>query len=170
MPNWCDNILEITGPEAEIKRFRSEVRGQNDFDFENILPTPSEMADSGSLTGGGMPDWYDWRTSLAGWGTKWEVDLNREEELPDGFRWEFHSAWSPPEGILAQLGAMYPSLRFSLVYAEGGSFFAGSLIIDRGQIVESLDFDSRSRDQLYLFVKERLGQDWTAWEEEWEDE
>ena len=167
MPNWCDNILEISGPEAEITRFRKETFGDGEFDFEMILPTPPEMAGSSSSSGGVMPDWFDWRTSASGWGTKWCVDIDGEEKKDGGIVWHFDSAWSPPEGIIFQLGAMYPALRFSLCYAESGSYFAGSLIVDQGEVVEDLDFDSRSAEgELYGFVLERMGQDWKAWEEE----
>jgi len=173
MPNWCDNILKITGPEAEVARMRKEIRGQSEFDFETILPTPPGIAGSSSSSSSlsVMPDWFDWRTSAAGWGTKWEVDISDEEKLEDGFIWYFHSAWSPPEGIVFQMSRMYPALRFELCYAESGSYFAGSLIIDCSRVVEDIDLDSRSgSNELYQFVLERMGQDWKSWEEEMEQE
>ena len=168
MPNWCENILEVTGPPAEVKRFRRETRGQDELDFETILPTPPEMLNTTSNTG--MPEWYNWRTSSAGWGTKWGVDIDGLDEAEGEVVYRFESAWSPPEAIVFQLGAMYPALRFSLVYAEGGNCFAGSLVIDQGELVEDQDFDSRDEDALYQFVLDRLGQDWKSWYEDEEDE
>ena len=166
MPNWCENYLEITGPAGEVRRFRQEVRGDVEFDFETILPTPPEMSDGSSSEGRNMPDWWDWRTSSSGWSTKWGVDIINEDPVEEGFCWYFHSAWSPPEAIIFQLGAMYPALRFQLRYAESGSFFAGSLIINRGEVEEDICYDSNSAEELYQFVREYLGQDWQEWEEE----
>ena len=35
MPNWCENVVRISGDKEEIARFRSET---DDMDFKKILP------------------------------------------------------------------------------------------------------------------------------------
>src|SRR3990172_583410 len=40
MPNWCHNVLEVTGDNEELERFQKEP-----FDFEHHLPTPKELLD-----------------------------------------------------------------------------------------------------------------------------
>lgn len=154
MPNWCDNILTVTGSDAELDRFMSETTGQGELDFEMILPTPPDMMDKG------RDGWWDWRVSMAGWGTKWSADLHDIGRSPGKVEFDFHSAWSPPEGIIRQLGAMYPGLRFHLVFAEGGCGFAGQIAVQGFDVEVEECFEG---DPAAAFALKHLGQDWRAW-------
>ena len=81
MPNWVDNDLKITGPEAELERFMvecvtMEAEGPR-FDFDKLIPMPTEIRESTDVGGSDLdgkvrfPDWYKW--CCANWGNKWNA-------------------------------------------------------------------------------------------------
>ena len=154
MPNWCDNILVVTGSDDELARFTAETTGDGELDFEMILPTPQD------LMAMGRDGWWDWRVSAAGWGTKWGADMHDINRSPGKIVFSFHSAWSPPEGIVHQLGAMYPELDFHIFFAEGGCGFAGELKVKGTEIIASCCHDN---DEAADFALKHLGQDWREW-------
>lgn len=102
MPNWCSNVTELLGSEADIKEILrrakttqyelDEVDGELkayevEFSMNGLVPMPEHLQNTQSNAGGDdfakaiagdqtveYKDWYHWR--LAHWGTKW--DLNPE--------------------------------------------------------------------------------------------
>jgi hypothetical protein len=51
MPNWCYTAFTVTGPDEDIARFREAVRGSDDsgetpFDFDRVIPMPSELLET----------------------------------------------------------------------------------------------------------------------------
>jgi hypothetical protein len=51
MPNWCYTDFSVSGPAEHITRFREAVRGADDegetpFDFNRLIPMPSELHDT----------------------------------------------------------------------------------------------------------------------------
>lgn len=125
MPNWCENIVTVTGPAETLKTFVEFVKGKNDndsplsFSFESVLPTPPNLLNEG---------WYEWR--LENWGTKWDLsDMDEEEIIPeDGYcRWSFYTAWGPADGICTILRDKFPDLHISWFYHEPGCEIAGYL-------------------------------------------
>jgi|AACY02.3.fsa_nt_gi hypothetical protein len=121
MPNWCDNVLEVTGPEEVLARFveatTTDSEGQNLL-FELLVPEPPEERENNWPLG--------WRVE-SGWGTKWDLDgddcgFARE---PGFAGWSFMTAWSPPLLWVERVAAMFPELTFRLGYEEGGMDFCG---------------------------------------------
>ena len=51
MPNWCNNVLIIKGPEEEIEKFTKEAKGEKtEFSISKFLPIPEDLnIESGSL-------------------------------------------------------------------------------------------------------------------------
>ena len=46
MPNWCKNIVEVFGEEADIKAFKEMVASDEEaFSLNSILPVPIELHD-----------------------------------------------------------------------------------------------------------------------------
>lgn len=44
MPNWCENVLEITGPRADADKLRAMMTTAiQAFDFEAVLPVPASL-------------------------------------------------------------------------------------------------------------------------------
>lgn len=108
------------------------------FSFHNFIPMPNEVAKTPS--GGfqeplqsrvramekanrkkyGAPNWYDWACNH--WGTKWdvvhdEIEVRREEGR---VRFEFNTAWGPPDPVFEEMARQYPSLRIHNVWEEEG--------------------------------------------------
>ena len=74
----------------------------------------------------GYDNWYDWTN--ANWGTKWETDCEEVEIHDDGLvRYNFDTAWGPPEPIYDVLKELFPKLEISWFYREEGMQMAGYL-------------------------------------------
>ena len=150
MPNWCYNRISIYADSDQV----SQLKEINDIfenhkdpfnqifpipDFKNIpndkgeLPKLEQMKNpDGSVLWEtyNFPDgknddrWYHW--CITNWGTKWDlselsIDYDDSEEL----ELEFSTAWSPPEGVIAELKNRYPELSFTCFYDEPGMEAAG---------------------------------------------
>ncbi len=73
----------------------------------------------------GADNWYDWAND--NWGTKWDTgDVFAED---DGWllRYDFTTAWGPPEPICHALRDMFPDLKISWFYREDGMEMSGYL-------------------------------------------
>lgn len=123
------------------------------FCFNALVPTPDSVKEIGFDGHDKVPelnrqyairgetvypiDGYYW--NIANWGTKWDVysyAITAEEmgwrEGADSIRFEFDTAWSPPDKWLASVARLYPTLRFKLHYEEPGCFFAGDIFASEG--------------------------------------
>lgn len=74
MPNWCQNRLEINGPEEAIAKIAQACRvPDGEFDFNGIVPMPPEL----DITSGSSTHWaYD-----VLYGDWQDVRLHRAETL-----------------------------------------------------------------------------------------
>lgn len=65
MPNWCFNKVVIVGEKEDISKLR-ELIGQNDFDFNKIIPMPTEIdEESVGQTVGNTRAFIDGSTKIA---------------------------------------------------------------------------------------------------------
>ena len=71
----------------------------------------------------GVDNWYDW--CIENWGTKWNCHTVEFEEDGNQLRYEFDTAWSPPEGIYWKLKELFPTVNISWFYREEGVEMAG---------------------------------------------
>lgn len=103
MPNWITNIVTINASDEVVAKIKQEVKStKNEFDFENILPMPTEFEE----------DWYNWR--IENWGTKW--NSSEVWEFEEGFT--FNTAWSTPFNLLVGLSKKYPNVEFNIRFAD----------------------------------------------------
>jgi len=166
VPNHCSNSLSATGPDAPA--FFAAVDAAPDHDFiEALIPMPAalrEIQTGGCTIDGervtewttdadgknhkiteldrqhimdlhGTCDWYEWARTH--YGTKWgcySVDFNKDAIL-------FDSAWSPPIPAIETISEMYPNATFTLAYAEGGSCYWGTTVIQNGAIIDTDESD-----------------------------
>lgn len=146
MPNWCENVLVVEGPEADVRRFiaentdpLSESADEKNLSFEMLAPTPPEKLEINTVGGDG---WYEWRTT--NWGTKWNAsgvsDWEESAYAPRAgeisLRTEFDTAWAPPSGWLNIIAEHYPALRMQLDYVEHGVGFCGAVYVADGVATE----------------------------------
>ena len=146
MPNWCRNRVTASGDEKQISKI-AEIFSDKKSIFNRIIQSPDwkrlpnekgefpklhqELNKDGSVfyetynfpDGKNDDRWYHW--CINNWGTKWdlsELDMEYDEE---SLELTFSTAWSPPEGIIAELRDKYPDLGFSCFYDEPGMEAAG---------------------------------------------
>jgi hypothetical protein len=127
MPNWCENVVQVTGPEDKVAEFVQYVAGEtydgrsSSFCFNKVIPVNPALYEGA--------DWYDF--CVNNWGTKWEPSefIVEPDGIPDdGYaEWQFHTAWSPPEGVFHTLRNKFPDVDISWFYHEPGMRVAGYL-------------------------------------------
>ena len=154
MPNWCENRLQVTGPQKDQDRFLEDVdgginevaggmyKGERIFlTFEPLFPTPQELLDTKCpctdeglaakhIEKYGFPDWYAWR--IKNWGTKWDAVESKLIRVSPCLIYSFDTAWSPPIEWLRNISNHFPELIFTLDYEEVGMCFEGRCIIQNG--------------------------------------
>ena len=148
MPNWCENTLDITGPEDSVNRFIMFAKGEETdngtiipLSFDSLYPEPNydEVEVFPTITvspvgnSSNMPDWWNWRNS--NWGTKW--DLDNHTTFDSGVGWAnymFDTAWGPPIELFVKVAADYPDLKFTLTYGESGMWFSGQAVYENGKM------------------------------------
>lgn len=158
MPNNCQNLLIISGPITDLKKFE-EKSADRKFQLQNYWPMPEDPENhidephwSDALSS--LPDWYKWR--LMNWGTKWDLYEERgmwityDESTGVGdltmsageeIRISFLSAWSPPDKGIENICTLWPNLKFTLIYVEVGNDFAGTNVYDNGQKISEISGD-----------------------------
>jgi hypothetical protein len=148
MPNYCNNVVEIRGPAAQVKALVDHK-----LDFQQIHPYPPELditagregpddsleqirlvaAEKSNLKKYGHKNWYDW--CVNNWGTKWNaggdnpdmmVDYDYDEDGDTVIAlFQFDTAWAPPLGVLEKLMDTHPELSIECRYHEPGVGFFG---------------------------------------------
>ena len=153
MPNWCQNVLVVSGGEREVRLFASKVSGDSPLMFASLVPEPDGLLERADLSFEkcfdlSLPeeelDWSAWRRRF--WGSKWEANFDfgggliiREGRAYSGLSeatFDFVTAWSPPTEWVKRASEIFPSLDFSLTFAEAGNDFAGRLVSKNGQARE----------------------------------
>jgi hypothetical protein len=140
MPNWCNNVIELTHEDpAMIERARLALI---DGKFLNeFIPVPESLHIVAGSVGDpveqkkleedtarnlevhGYGNWYDYCVSE--WGTKWDVGGDGIEPMVVGntLTASFDSAWSPPTAAYEKL--MDLGFEVRAYYYEPGMAFAG---------------------------------------------
>ena len=145
MPNWCNNNVEISGPNKiidQIEKIVDEKKNKKDQGlFDWMVPMPKElretMADGTErkelLKKYGHSDWYSWANSE--WGTKWDCanefygfDRQYHKEQNEGestIKFGFDTAWAPPLTAFETWLANNDNCSIKCLYYEPGCDFAG---------------------------------------------
>ena len=147
MPNYCNNVVEIRGPVAQVKALVDHR-----LDFMKIYPYPKDLdivagrsgaddspeqiqlvaAEKSNLKKYGYKNWYDWCVSE--WGTKWnaggsdnaDMQIDWDEDGDDSIAlFQFDTAWAPALGVLQKLRDDHPELSVECRYHEPGVGFMG---------------------------------------------
>ena len=150
MPNWCYNRIRVYADEDQVNQLKEiyDIFNNHSDPFNQILPIPdfknipNEKGELPKLEQMKNPDgsilwetynfpdgknddrWYHW--CITNWGTKWDLsELTMTYDDSEELELEFSTAWSPPEGIVAELKERYPDLSFTCFYDEPGMEAAG---------------------------------------------
>ena len=147
MPNYCNNVVEIRGPQKVVKALVDHR-----LDFMKIYPYPKDLdivagrsgaddspeqkalvaAEQSNLKKYGYKNWYDWCVSE--WGTKWnaggsdnaDMQIDFDEDGDDSIAlFQFDTAWAPALGVMQKLMDTHPELSIECRYHEPGVGFFG---------------------------------------------
>jgi len=156
MPNWCQNIANITHEDLEkLDAIVEELKKDDPELFNSLVPNPAG-------------EWqYDW--CVANWGTKWDISPVNEAERIDentmtGF---FDTAWGP--AIQAYEAMEELGFTIDAMYHEPGMGFAG--MYEDGYD-EYLDLSGYDSEGLADMLPERLDEAFCISEQaaQWEEE
>ena len=150
MPNWCYNRIRVYADSDQVDQLKEiyDIFNNHSDPFNQILPIPDFKNipnDKGELPileqmknpdgsiawetynfpdGKNDDRWYHW--CISNWGTKWDLsELSIDYDDDEQLELEFSTAWSPPEGVIAELKDRYPDLSFTCFYDEPGMEAAG---------------------------------------------
>lgn len=119
MPNYCNNILEVSGDTAEMKAFIEK----------GLVEEYIEWSKSDDIV---------WKMSKYDTETKWDYSADSDSYDTDHetyFNCEFDTAWVPPCDWLAQVIKAYPNLEFKMFFMETGVGFCGVAYSLDGEMV-----------------------------------
>ena len=124
MPNWCNNVLEISHTDAGMMKRVKESYAKGEL-LNEFIPVPKDLQITAGYLGDaneqkelerktaenvknhGYGNWYDY--CVGEWGTKWDVGEAQgiQSHDPNELIVYFDSAWAPPTtayGKLVDLG------------------------------------------------------------------
>lgn len=119
----------------------SSFRGSLDYQFGGTELCPDHLVPRNT----NHPDWwYNW--NVENWGSKWNCgevwnDRADDDNKTDGrTSYNFDTAWSPAEAVIAALAKQFPALTIAHRYCEGGMGFAGEIVYRNGEVVDVSEY------------------------------
>jgi len=103
------------------------------------------------------PDWwYNW--NVKNWGTKWNCSevwhdrVDNDQTIEGDTSYNFDTAWSPAEPVVAALAQQFPTLSITHRYCEGGMGYAGQVVYLNGEEVsrDDYEFGDSLPDEAYI--------------------
>jgi hypothetical protein len=129
VPNHVSHKLTFAADKAE--QIFAAVCPEGQFDFETLVPSPSNMY-HGDLSSDDEKDfkvnWRNWQ--IENWGTKWNAYDGKCEVIDDKAVITFDTAWSNPYPVLAAFCNRF-QIPFEHRYVDEGSNFWGIDLWDR---------------------------------------
>jgi hypothetical protein len=172
MPNWCYNYMTVMGNKREIAKFVkditvAEIQPQGiyshatvEYDMNKLVPldprgskeiktTNADGVETTFSAFSSKSDGFDgYLDALETWGSKWgacrpEID----DTTPAGntITVRYESAWSPADGLIQRISALYPNLIFGTCSDEESRAFVCWSVFHNGIIIEAGE-----RDPQYL--------------------
>ena len=133
----CESVAQ-PDPENEGK-FMWVIDGKK-VEYHGKCPTHNEHSFSNH------PDnWYNW--NINNWGTKWSAGEVWNDRIDDDGKvdghtsYNFDTAWSPAEPVVAALAEKFPTLRIAHRYCEAGMGYAGEVLYANGAEIRREDYD-----------------------------
>ena len=143
MPNWCENVVTVSGEKKELDSFKRFVKGTCTIDSEYKATTKNdektwEKVEYSTPKTVKIPfsfrsilpyaDKWDYNWCVDNWGVKWDLDNETRVDEDDGYvEYSFDTAWGPPYGIHQILVTLYPKLHITWFYHEPMMEVAGYL-------------------------------------------
>ena len=177
MPNWCNNVVQVSHP--DVSKMQALVESINAGEFCNFaIPLPESLkivagrvgaddeieqidlveAEKRNLENHGYKNWFDF--CVAKWGTKWDITDAYVGDATDTELYAyFDTAWSPPVEAYARLEAL--GFKVGAMYHEPGMAYYGSYADGVDTYGEYSTFDEIPED----IVDEFGIEDWEEYED-----
>ena len=168
MTNNCANLLRVSGPSRDLKRFWRKSRNIfGKLDFQALCPHLIKSKENCPLRLKFYTDVLKnlfkreilLKWNLENWGTKYppfnHQSLKSEKELV----YLFDTDYTPPTKLIEYVGIESPSLQFSLDYEIPCDQIAGLFIMKNGEIISdshervSYDYSAKSNDELMHIIE-----------------
>jgi len=159
MPNWCNNSVEMWGPQDKIDAIVRAATGEMDskdrdlpYGMLSYMVPVTEGSDG--IT----------RSQTQAWGTKWDVtdaEVVRYDELDTGEAsviLVFDTAWSPPIECFEKWFAENEDCNCILDYFEPGIAFVGRFTPDDGE--STWEYGAATADTVRDLVPDQIVDLW----------
>jgi len=152
----CKTESRITGQHPDgTDKYDYFVGDKMVAGFDGLCPDHGEVSSISD-----PQNWYQW--NVANWGTKWGASEvyteDKENRIAGHAGYNFDTAWSPAEPVIAVLAAKYPTLDIAHRYCEGGMGYAGEVLYSGGLEVARTEYESIGADlPENSFIKEDDG-------------
>jgi len=180
MPNWCDNLLTITGEKKRLEEFDEKFKGlpvnwneddektEPKYCFNALYPVPKEVIKIGyskeHSNNNSVEEkinvlfdkdkWWDgYSWCISHWGCKWDIygyEGFHKDKNGDKFYYSFQTAWAPPIPWLEKVAGDWRDLKFTLAYYEEGVGFAGKVFFSEGKLVEEVEHCSEKEPEKFI--------------------
>lgn len=143
MPNWCNNYIQISGEESNMKPiydlFNNQVPEVETLVMSTLVPENEEFEEiknSGHFLLSPYVTYY---------GTKWDFNVSEcdiNNITPTSIDFSVATAWSPPEPFCKKLSEIY-GVDVLITFSEGGCDFAGRSQYYNGEVIEDVTYSYR---------------------------
>jgi hypothetical protein len=206
MPNWCYNYMTVMGNKREIAKFVKDItvaeiqpqgiypRVTVEYDMNKLVPldprgskeiktTNADGVETTFSAFSSASDGFDgYLDALETWGSKWGAcrpEIDDTTPLAGKITVRYESAWSPADGLIQKISALYPNLIFGTSSDEESRAFVCWSVFHSGNIIEAGERDPQylTPELLELSKKaeaedaeEGLLEEWWEAHSEWNNE
>jgi Ferredoxin-like domain in Api92-like protein len=159
MPNHIENIIVFKSNATDIEKIIGD-----EFSFKNICPLPNLEEDH---------DLIEWCCN--NWGTKWDAyDVDELENHTDEngnliIKYQFTTAWSPPEPWLNKIAEVCPNTNIELYWADEDLPNSGFLKYIDGVKTEE-EYNDECKEQALAFLEEYFPDKYDTYQDYFGDE
>lgn len=144
MPNWCNNIILISGEESNMKPIydffveADKTPNEDHWVMSTFIPEDEDfeqIKESGDFILSPYVTFY---------GCKWDFQVNEcnSDYTPTLITLNPSTAWSPPVGFCERLSKKY-GVNVSVEYYESGNDMAGRFEYSDGEEIEAEEYSYR---------------------------
>jgi hypothetical protein len=148
VPDWCFDNLIARGGEKRLEKLREAACGpRGEIDFERLDPSPPGPEEEARV----------WRA--AHWGCTDRADPDSVRVLDGGpgvLAYRLSTPWSPPDGIVATLAALFPEVSLELAFLQPARGFSG--IVEFAAGAEVGRRESEEPGEVRRLVEEGFGE------------
>lgn len=140
MPNWCNNVISITGTKENMKDIYVFFMTANEdaFIMSSLIPEDDDfhkIVEKNDFILSPYSTFY---------GTKWDFQINDISIfyiIEDSVGFNVSTAWSPPNSFCQRLSKKF-NVTVDISYEEGGCAFVGMKQYANGDETDSIDYDN----------------------------